>query len=121
MGQQRKIKKFLLSIQPSSQLKHTEEGQGKAFPLQARLWPRGWVEVLLYSSMTAALEAGEWSAASPGRTLPTGKTRHPLYRRLGGPQGPSGRAENLAPPGFDPPTVQPVAQSLYILSYPAHN
>jgi hypothetical protein len=27
-------------------------------------------------------------------------------------------AENLAPPGFDPRTFQPVAQSLYRLSYP---
>jgi len=36
--------------------------------------------------MTAALEGGEWSAARPGRTLPPGKTRQPLYRRLGGPQ-----------------------------------
>ena len=49
---------------------------------------------------------GEWSAARPGRTLPPGKSRYPLYRRLGGPQGRSGRAENLAPPGFDPSTVQ---------------
>ena len=47
--------------------------------------------------MTAALEGGEWSAACRGRTLPTGKTRYPLYRRLGGPQGRSGRAENLVP------------------------
>ena len=31
---------------------------------------------------------------------------------LGGPQGRSGRAENLAPPGFDPQTVQPIV-SLY--------
>jgi len=45
--------------------------------------------------MTVALEGGEWSAASPGRTLPPGKTRYPVYRRLGGPQGWSGRAENL--------------------------
>ena len=30
------------------------------------------------------------------------------YRRLGGPQGRSGRAENLVPPGFDPRTVQSV-------------
>jgi len=37
--------------------------------------------------MTAALEGGEWSAARPGRTLPPGKTRYPLYRRLGGAQG----------------------------------
>ena len=43
--------------------------------------------------MTAALEGGEWSAARPGRTLPPEKTRYPFYRRLGGPQGRSGRAE----------------------------
>ena len=42
---------------------------------------------------------GEWSAARPGRTLPPGKTRYPFYRRLGGPQGRSGRAENLVPTG----------------------
>ena len=70
--------------------------------------------------MTTALEGSEWSAARPGRTLPTAKTRYPLYRRLGWSQGRSGRPENLAPPGFDPRIVQPVAQSLYRLSYPAH-
>jgi len=53
--------------------------------------------------MTAALEGAEWSAARPGRTLPPRKTRYPFYRRLGGPQGRSVRAENLVPPpGFDP-------------------
>ena len=50
--------------------------------------------------MTAALEGGEWSAARLGRTLPPGKTRYPFYRRLGGPQGRSGRAENLVPTGI---------------------
>jgi len=45
--------------------------------------------------MTAALEGGEWSAACPGRTLPPGKTWFPFYRRLGGSQRWSGRAENL--------------------------
>ena len=43
---------------------------------------------------------GEWSAARPGRTLPPGKTRYPFYRRLGGPQGRSGRAESLVPTGI---------------------
>jgi len=57
--------------------------------------------------MTAALEAGEWSAARNGRTLPPGKTRYPLYRRLGGPQSRSGRAENLIPPGIRSRNVQP--------------
>ena len=43
-------------------------------------------------------------------TLPSGKTRHPLYRRLGGPQGRSGRVRKILPsPGFDPRTVQHVA------------
>ena len=58
--------------------------------------------------MTAALEGGEWSAARPGRTLPPGKTRYPFYKRLGGPQGRSGRAENLVPTGIRSQTVQPV-------------
>jgi len=58
--------------------------------------------------MTAALEGGEWSAARPGRTLPPGKTRYPFYRRMGGPQGRSGRAENLVPTGIRSRTVQPV-------------
>ena len=72
------------------------------------MWPRGWVEVQLYSSMTATLEGAEWSAACPGRTLPPGKTRYPLYRRLGGPQGLSGQAENLVLIGIRSRTVQPV-------------
>jgi len=58
--------------------------------------------------MTAALEGGEWSAARPGRTLPPRKTRYPFYRRLGGPQGRSGRAENLVPTGIRSRTVQPL-------------
>ena len=58
--------------------------------------------------MTAALEGGEWSAARPGHTLPPGKTRYPFHRRLGGPQGRSGRAENLVPTGIRSRTVQPI-------------
>jgi len=58
--------------------------------------------------MTAALEEGEWSAARPGRTLPPGKTRYPFYRRLGGLQGRSGRAENFVPTGIRSRTVQPL-------------
>ena len=42
--------------------------------------------------------------------LPPGKTPYPLYRRLGGPQGRSGRVRKISPSqGFDPRTVQPVA------------
>jgi len=50
----------------------------------------------------------EWSAARSGRTLTPGKTCYPFSRRLDGPQGRSGRAENLVPTGIRSPTVQPV-------------
>ena len=60
--------------------------------------------------MTMALEGGDGSASRSGRSLPPGKTRYPLYRRLGGPQGQSGQVRKISPPlGFDPRTVQPVA------------
>jgi len=58
--------------------------------------------------MTAAPEGGEWSAARPGRNLPPGKTWYPFYRKLGGPQGRSGWAENLVPTGIRSRTVQSV-------------
>ena len=58
--------------------------------------------------MTTALEGGEWSAPRPGRTLPPEKTQYPLYRRLGGPQGQSGRVENLFPTGIRSRTARPV-------------
>jgi len=34
--------------------------------------------------MTTALEGGEGSASCPGHSLPPGKTRYSLYKRLGG-------------------------------------
>jgi len=59
--------------------------------------------------MTTALEGGEGSASRPGCSLPPGKTRYPLYRRLCGPQGQSGQVWKISPPpGFDPRTVQSV-------------
>jgi hypothetical protein len=59
--------------------------------------------------MTSALEGGEWLAARPSRTLPQGKSRYPLHRRMGGPQGRSGQVRKISPtPGFDPQTAQPV-------------
>ena len=42
--------------------------------------------------------------------LPPKKIQYPLYKRLDGPQGRSGRVRKISPPlGFDPRTVQPVA------------
>jgi len=56
--------------------------------------------------MTTALKGGEGSPSRPVRSLTPGKTRYPLYRTLGGPQGRSGQVRKiLPPPGFDPKTV----------------
>ena len=53
--------------------------------------------------------------------LPSGKTRYPLYRRLGGPQGRSGRVRKISPPpAFDPRTVQSVASRYTDCAIPAH-
>ena len=43
-------------------------------------------------------------------SLSPGMRRNPFYRRLGGPKGLYGRVRKISPPpGFDPWTVQPVA------------
>ena len=52
---------------------------------------------------------GEGSASRPDRSLAPRKTRYPMYRRLGRLQGRSGQVRKISPPpGFDPPTVQPI-------------
>ena len=72
--------------------------------------------------MTTALEGGERSASRPVRSLPPGKTRYPLYRRLGEPQGRSGQARKISPPpGFDPRTFQPLASRYNDWAIPARN
>jgi hypothetical protein len=72
--------------------------------------------------MTTALEGGEGSASRPGPSLPSGKTRYPLYRRLGGPQGRSGQVRKISPPtGIRSPDRPARSQLLYRLRYPAHS
>ena len=66
--------------------------------------------VYLYPFMTTALEGGVGSASCPVHSLPPGKSRYPLHRRMGGPQGRSGQVRKISPPpGFDPRTVKPIA------------
>jgi len=53
--------------------------------------------------------------------LHPGKTRYPLYRRLGGPQGRSGQVrKNSSPPGCDPLTFQHLASRYTDRAIPAH-
>ena len=64
----------------------------------------------MYSSTlpsTSALDGVGGQRHAPA-ALPPGKTRYPLYRKLGGPQGRSGRVRKISPPPrFDPRTAQP--------------
>ena len=97
------IPEILLFLSPSSK----QVGQGKVIPLHpgvAQRVGRG-IALLFHHRGT---RRGEWSAPRPACTLPPGKTQYPFYRRLGGPQGRSGRAENLVPTGIRSRTVQPV-------------
>ena len=56
----------------------------------------------------SALDGGGGVNPTPRPPPLPGKTRYPFYRRLGGPQRRSGRAENLVPTGIRSRTVQPV-------------
>ena len=64
---------------------------------------------------------GEGSASRPGRSLPPGKIKYPLYRGLGGPQDRSGQVRKISSPtGIRSPDRPARSQSLYRLRYPAH-
>ena len=56
----------------------------------------------------------------PGRFAPGKEIRDPLYRRTGEPQNRSGFVRKISPsPGFDPPTVEPVASRYTADAVPA--
>jgi hypothetical protein len=61
-------------------------------------------------SLTSALNVSECLTPRPGRFCTGKETHDAFYRRLGEPQDRSGRQENSRlPSGFDPRTVQSVA------------
>ena len=85
------------------------KGQGKAHRRTGHEGPEEGVEVyLFFLNLGARLGVGGQRHA-PAALTP-GKTRYPLYSRMGWPQGRSVRVWKICPPpGFDPRTVQPVA------------
>jgi hypothetical protein len=53
-------------------------------------------------------------------TFTPGKTRYPLYGRLGGPRSRPGKVRKISPPpGFDPRTFKPVASCYTRYAIPA--
>jgi len=72
-------------------------------------------------SLTSALDVVVVQHHAPAALTP-GKTRHSLYRRLGGPQGRSGRVRKISPPPeFDPRIVQPVTSHYTNWAITAHD
>jgi hypothetical protein len=105
------------SLFPTAQCNHridnhsTSQIKAKVHHETGREGPEGELRHTSSLSLTSALDGCEWSTSSPGRFTPDKQTRYPPYRRLGGPQGRSGRVlrKMSPPPGFDPQTAQPVA------------
>jgi hypothetical protein len=81
--------------------------------------PLGWVELQLYSVLELGTRRGWGVSVTPRPVTSPGKDPVPITQETGCAPGPVWTgAENLVPPVFDPPTVQPRSQSLYRLSYP---
>jgi hypothetical protein len=79
------------------------------------------MEGKLYSFFNLGASCGGWSTPRPGRFTKGKEIRYTLYRRLGGPQGRSGRERKIAPPPrIDPRTVHPVASRYTNWAIPAH-
>ena len=84
--------------------------------MKARVGSRGLTTV----SLTSVLDVGGWSTPRTGALFP-GVAWHPLYRRLDGPQGRFGRVRKiLYCTGFNPRTVQPVANPYTDWAIPAY-
>ena len=70
-------------------------GKGKGHPRTGHEGPDG--EQIYSPSFPSTSALDGWSAPRPGR-FAHGETWYPLYRRLGGPQGRSGRVRKISPP-----------------------
>ena len=94
------------------------KGKGKGHPRTGHEGPE-WEE--MYSSTlrsTSALDGWRVVNDKPRQLFPPGKTRYPLYRKLGGPQGRSGRMQKFSPyTGIRSPDRPARSESVYCLSY----
>jgi hypothetical protein len=67
-------------------------------------------------TLTSALDGGGWLTPLPDRFTPGKETQYPLYRRMGGPQGQSGRVRKISPhTGIRSPDRPARSESLYRL------
>jgi hypothetical protein len=85
-------------------------GKNKVHPRTSREGPEGVQMHSCTTSLASALDGGGWLTPRPGRLIRGKEARYVFCRGLSGPQGRSGRVQQISPaPGFDPRTVLPVA------------
>jgi hypothetical protein len=80
----------------SKQHTQTHVHKGKVHPRTNHEGPEGQDRYSATLSLTLTLDGAGGQHHAP-TTLPTGKTRYQLYRRLGGPRGRSGRVRKIFP------------------------
>ena len=107
--------KWLSKVETSDKLfnnnnnNNNNNNKGKVLPRTGHEGPEGELKYGSTLPLTSAIDGVGGQPHAPAALSP-GKTRYPLYRRLGGPQGRSGRVRKISTSlGFDPRTVQPVA------------
>jgi len=88
-------------------------------PVTGPVWSRGWVEVWLYSSTNAVLEGVSGQQHAPA-TLYPGKDPVPILQEAGWTPGPVWTGRKSRPHRDLIPDCPARSQSLYRLSYPAH-
>jgi len=73
-------------------------------------------------SLTSEPDWGEWTTPRPGRFTLGKEIPYPVYRRLGGSRGRSGRVRKISPPaGLRSPDRPARSESPYQLSYPGRS
>jgi hypothetical protein len=95
--------------------------KGKAHPITGHQGPRGGEEFSSTNYQHRRYKGVGGQHHVPSALSPK-KTRYPLYRRQGGPQGRSERVLKISPPTGIRSLNRPArTQSLYRLSYPARS
>ena len=93
-----KLQPWRLRNQSSIPIRGKSKGKGKDHPRTGHEGPEGEYMYSSTISLTSALNGGVGGQGHAPVASHPGKTRYPLYRRLGGTQGPSGRVWKNSPP-----------------------
>jgi hypothetical protein len=74
---------------------HKVKDRGKIHPTTSHEGSDGKQRYSSNHSLTSALDGGGWLTPRPSRFIPGNETQYPFHRRVGGPQGLSGRVRKI--------------------------